>query len=221
MVTKLMVNSWKDGRIKLDGVSFHIDVGVIAHVTEIPNEGLNFFRDKKVSMNVVKDFAKNTKEKKELVKIETYYEMDLIKKLWTYVLRVVIAYITLEMRFDRVRTDHFVLLKHFWYEAKISILFYLFSSTNKNILRYKKKPNASPALHEGLLMFLFEYFKSQSRSKSLPPIEDPSEETKSSNFSSNKEDNLSSSSKRRREIFNLRGRKVRVQKRGIPPLLGF
>ncbi len=81
MVTKLMVNSWKDGKIKIDGVLFQVDVGVISHVMEIPNEGLNFYRDKKVSMNVVKDFAKNTEEKKQLVKTETYYEMDSMKNL--------------------------------------------------------------------------------------------------------------------------------------------
>ena len=75
-----MGNSWKDGMVKIDGVSYHVDVGVIAHVKEIPAEGLEFYRDKKVFANVVKDFAKNMEEK-ELVKVETYYEMDSIKKL--------------------------------------------------------------------------------------------------------------------------------------------
>ena len=80
-----MVNSWKDSRVKIDGVSYHVDVGVIAHVTEIPTDGVEFYRDKKVFANAVKEFGKNTKEK-ELMKVETYYEMDSIKKLWWYVL---------------------------------------------------------------------------------------------------------------------------------------
>ena len=81
-----MVNSWKDGRVKVDGVSFQVTEDVISHVTKILVEGLKFYRDKKVSANAVKDFAKNTKERNELVKCETYYEMDSIKKLWRYVL---------------------------------------------------------------------------------------------------------------------------------------
>ena len=52
----------------MDRVSYQVTVEVIVHFTEIPDEGLKFYRDKKVSMNVVKDFTKNMKEKKELVK---------------------------------------------------------------------------------------------------------------------------------------------------------
>lgn len=54
---------------------------IIAHITEIIEEGLNFYIDKNVSGNSMKDFAKNTEERKELVKCETYYEMNSIKKL--------------------------------------------------------------------------------------------------------------------------------------------
>ena len=45
MITNLMVNSWKDGRVKIDELSHHVNVVVIAHVTEIPDEGLKFYRD--------------------------------------------------------------------------------------------------------------------------------------------------------------------------------
>ena len=69
-----MVDSWKDGRVKIDGVSHHVNVEVIAHVTEILDEGLKSYRDKKNFSKVVKDFAKNTDEK-EMVKSETYYEI--------------------------------------------------------------------------------------------------------------------------------------------------
>ena len=65
-----MVNLWKDGRVKVDGVLCQVTVEIISHITKILDEGLKFYRDKKVSMNVVKDFAKNTKEKKELVKVK-------------------------------------------------------------------------------------------------------------------------------------------------------
>ena len=122
-ITNLMVNSWKDGRVKIDGVSYQVTMEVISHVTKIPDEGLKFYRDKKVSANAVKDFTKNTKEKKELVKSETYYEMDSIKKLLRYVLRAIIEFISLDVRFDRVRTHHFVFLIIFIMGIRFSFLF--------------------------------------------------------------------------------------------------
>ena len=81
MITSLMVNLWNDGMVKVDEVLYQVTMDIITHVTNFLNEGLNFYRDKKVSANVVKDFAKNTEERKKLVKSEPYYEMDSIKKL--------------------------------------------------------------------------------------------------------------------------------------------
>ena len=47
----------------------------------------------------MKDFAKDMKE---LVKTGAYYEPTSIKKLWRFVLRAIISYITLNTRFDRI-----------------------------------------------------------------------------------------------------------------------
>ena len=109
--------------------------------------------------NAMKYFAKNAEEKKKLVKVETYYEMDSIKKLWRYVLRAIIEFISLDTRFNRVRTHHFVLLNHFRHGIQISFPFYLFSSLSKNIVGYKKKPSANLALHEGFLLLVYEFLK--------------------------------------------------------------
>ena len=132
---------------------------IITHVTKISAEGSKFYRDKKVSMKVVKDFAKNTEERKELVKCETFYEMDSIKNLWRYVLQAIIEYISLDTRFDRVRTHHFVLLNNFCYGVKVSFPFYLYTSMCKVIFGHKKKPSTNLALHEGLLLMIYEHFK--------------------------------------------------------------
>ncbi len=133
----------------MDGVLFQITKEVIALVTKIFAEGFKFYRD----------FAKNSKERNKLVKCETYYEMDSIKKLWRYVLWAIIEYISLDTRFDRVRTHHFVLLNHFYHGVKISFPFYLFTSMCKGISRHKKKPFVNPTLHEGLLLLIYEHFK--------------------------------------------------------------
>ena len=82
-----MVDTWNNERVKIDGVTHHITEGLIAEVTEFPQEGMNFYREKNMSSNVVKYFVKDEKEKDKLVKIDTYYDIDSIKKLWRYVLR--------------------------------------------------------------------------------------------------------------------------------------
>ena len=73
---------------------------MIAAVSDIPMEGIKFFRDKKLSLSAVDTFVKTLKERKHLVKSEMFYELDSIKKLWRYVLRALIEYITLDSHFD-------------------------------------------------------------------------------------------------------------------------
>lgn len=76
--------------------------------------------------------------------------METIKNLWRYVLYAIIEYVTLDPRFDRVRTHHFVILNHFCHDSKISFPFKLFTSMNKAISSFKKKETVNLALHEGL-----------------------------------------------------------------------
>ena len=167
-VTKSMVGSWKDGRVKVNEVYFQIMEEVIVTISEILIEGFKFFKDKKLSTNVVRDFVEDEKELKALRKIDTYYVLDSMKKWWRYVLRAIIEYITLDPRFDRACTHHFVLLNHFWHNVKISFPFYLLTSMSKAVDNFKKKPIVNPTLHEGLLLVIYEHFKAQTISKAPP-----------------------------------------------------
>ena len=99
-VTNNMVKTWKDGKVKVNGTYFQITEEVIAAVTDIPMEGIKFFRDNKLSLSVVDTFVKTPMERKHLVKSKMVYELDSIKKLWRYVLRALIEYITLDSHFD-------------------------------------------------------------------------------------------------------------------------
>ena len=80
-VTNSMVNSWKDSKVKVNSVSFFITEEVVAIVIGIPMEGFKFYRDKKISTNAVTVFVKSTEEMNELIKSETFYVTDSIKKL--------------------------------------------------------------------------------------------------------------------------------------------
>lgn len=155
---------------------------MITEVTKIPQEGINFYRDKKMSANAISEFVKDDAERKKLIKVNTYYEMESIKKLWRYILKILIEYITLDSRFDRIRTHHFVLLNHFRHGFKISFPFYLYTSLSKGIEDFKRKPITNPALHEGLLLLVYEFFKTQTKGKSLGDPGNALEDTTSSNF---------------------------------------
>ena len=104
------------------------------------------------------------------------------------------------MRFDRVRTHHFVFLNHLDYGVKVSFPFYLYSSLHKNIFGYKK----NPTLHEGLLLFLYEHFKAQFRSKFVSHDVVSSKETGSSNFSLDTKDVQSISSEEEEDYLSSR-----------------
>ncbi len=188
-----MVGSWKDDRVKLNGVSFMIIEEVILTVSKILIKDFNFFRDKKLSANTVQDFVKDMEELKALKKIKMYYVPNTMKKLWMYVLRAVIKYITLDPRFDKPRTHHFVLLNHFWHSRKISFPFYLLTSMSKAVVSFKKKPTNNPALHEGLLLLIYEHFKAQTISNAPPQTENVT--SGNSSFSSDSDDIQSFSSK--------------------------
>ena len=54
-------------------------------MSKILAEGFKFFKDNKLSTNVVKYFEKNLDKRNDLVKCETYYDMESIKKNWRYV----------------------------------------------------------------------------------------------------------------------------------------
>ena len=90
-----------------------------------------------MSTNIVKYVVRDEDERKKTMKIETYYEMESIKKLWRYVLRVIIEYISLDSRFDKIITHHFIMLNHFKHGIKISFPFYLFTSMSKGIEGFK------------------------------------------------------------------------------------
>lgn len=164
---KEMVRTWKDGRITIVGIEFMVNEDVIVEVIGIPIVGIKFYRDKKISAAVVKEFAKDDKERNELVKTETYYDLGTIKKLHRFVLHAIISYITLDTHYDRVRTHYFVLLIHFWHGNKISIPFYLFSLINHSITRYKGKLFSNPTFHEGLLFLIYKHFKVQTHRRTI------------------------------------------------------
>ena len=75
-------------------------------------------------------------------------------------LQAIIYYVTLDTRFSRVFSHHFVLLNHFRHGIKVSIPFYLLSSLKDSIKGIREKTIANPPLHEGLMLLIYKHIKS-------------------------------------------------------------
>lgn len=77
-----ITENWSNGSFKIYGVRFKLDVGLIATMTGMPHSGVNFFRDLKVSNNVVNLFPSKEKERAKIGKaMGGYYEASNIKKI--------------------------------------------------------------------------------------------------------------------------------------------
>lgn len=91
-ISKISKN-WSNGSFKIYGVKFKLDAGLIATLTGMPHIGLNFFQELKVSNNVVNLFLRKEKERVRIGKATGgYYEAANIKKIWGWVLNVVMEY---------------------------------------------------------------------------------------------------------------------------------
>lgn len=176
----------------------------------IPIIGKKFYRDRMNSGQAVIELMKDVEEKRALVKKSTYYLPSSIKLLWRFVLRVIIKYIFLDTRFNCLCMNHFVLLNHFRYDAKISIPFFLYSSINENINDYKEKPISNPTFHEGLLLLIYEFFKDHTIGKGIKSLEEGNDESKDS-----REDYIPSDTEDRKDMhLGKEGVEIQQMKKG-------
>lgn len=65
-ITKCFAKGWEDGEIILFGRKVAINEQLIAEVTGLPMDGIKFYRDRKLSDQVVLKFPKFEKEKEDL-----------------------------------------------------------------------------------------------------------------------------------------------------------
>ena len=98
----------------------------IVEAISLELDGINFYRDKKLSNRVVDEFVEMTKERDGLVKIgNSYFNPYSISRPWRFVIFFVTEYLTLDGCFTKIFGHHFMLVNHFRYRVRISFLFYL------------------------------------------------------------------------------------------------
>ena len=87
---------------------------VIVEATDLELEGLNFYRERKLSDRAVDDFVDSETEKARLVKIgKSFIKMASISRPWWFVMFVIMEYLTLDERFTKCYGYHFMLANHF------------------------------------------------------------------------------------------------------------
>ena len=106
-VTPIMVKRWNEGIVKINGADFTMMEEVIYMVTTIPIIGKKLYKDGKISRYVAIEFVKDVEEMKALAKKGTYDLPSSIKPLWRFLLRIIIMYISMDTKFDRLCTYHF------------------------------------------------------------------------------------------------------------------
>lgn len=127
-ITRIFKKGWNKGTLTIGNRKVKVIETMIAEATGVPMDDIKFYRDRKISDAAMKKFLKDEEEKDRLVKgSHTYYSPKVIKLIWRRVLLAIMEFITLDGRFTRVYSYHFVILNHFRYKEKIFIPYYLFA----------------------------------------------------------------------------------------------
>ena len=108
---------------------------IIVEATRLDIEGINFYRDRKLSNRVVEEFVDSAKEHNRLVKIgNSYFSLGSISHPWRFFMFVVIKYLTLDGCFTKIYGHHFMLVNHFRYRVTLNLPLYLRKSLGDTIL---------------------------------------------------------------------------------------
>ena len=136
-------------------------------------DGMNFYRDKKVSNKVVNKFAEIAKERKHLVKISnSYFSSNNISCPWRFVLFSLIEYVTLDGCFTKICGHHFMLVNHFRHGLRIDFPFYLCQSLGSTNLTLSNDLEGDHAFHEGLMVLIINLLKAKKVDKPRVSIKD-------------------------------------------------
>lgn len=135
---------------------------VIAEATSLELEGLNFYRERKLSDRVVDDFVDSKIEKVCVVKIgKSFINLASISHPWQFVMFVIMEYLTLDGRFTKFYGYHFMMANHFRRNVKINFPYYLKQSLTISIQALQKDPNGEHVFHEGLMVLIMNTLKAK------------------------------------------------------------
>eukprot|EP01018_Ginkgo_biloba_P005757 Gb_20034 [translate_table: standard] len=146
-ITNQLVESWKDGRVVINGLEFVVSEVLIVEVSGLPNEGEAVSRDK---MNQVSQLTKFIKDEETFCWLDSGIARESLPKPWDRVAVQVMKYLTLEGKFRKLFGYHIAILNSMRNKEKVNIFLFLFKSLEKSVNVAKAGKGKAP-LHQGLM----------------------------------------------------------------------
>eukprot|EP01018_Ginkgo_biloba_P037260 Gb_40876 [translate_table: standard] len=152
-ITNQFMETWKNGKVTINGMHIDVSEGLIVEVTGLPNDGELVSRDK---MDQVSQLTKFIKENETFCWLDSGIARESLPQPWDRVAIQVMKYITLEGKFRKLFGYHVAILNSLRNREKINIPLFLCKSMEKLILSIKAGKTKSPR-HQGLMKLIVEH----------------------------------------------------------------
>eukprot|EP01018_Ginkgo_biloba_P011985 Gb_15585 [translate_table: standard] len=159
-----VVNTWDEGRVKVDDLDFIISEHLISKVLGLPMEGEVVCNEK---MNQVEQLSKFIRDDETFCWLQSGIARESLLKPWDRVAIQVMKYLTLEGKYRKLFGYHIAILNSIRNNVKINVSLFLLKSVEKSIKSVKSSKGKLP-LHQGLLNLLFQFEKAESGLVVLP-----------------------------------------------------
>eukprot|EP01018_Ginkgo_biloba_P023420 Gb_40337 [translate_table: standard] len=154
-ITSQIVETWRDGKVVVNGLEFSINEGLIAEVSGLPNEGEVITRDK---TNQVGQLTKFIRDDETFCWLDSRIARESLPKPWDRVAIQVMKYLTLEGKFCKLFGYHIAILNSMRNKEKVNIPLFLLKSMEKSVRTVKARKGKAP-LHQGLMKLLVDFKK--------------------------------------------------------------
>eukprot|EP01018_Ginkgo_biloba_P016143 Gb_31689 [translate_table: standard] len=152
-ITNQFVESWKDGRVSVNGLEFFISEVLISEVLRQRNEGETISRDK---TNQVGQLTKFIRDDETFCWLDSRIARESLPKPWDKVAVQVMKYLTLEGKFRKLFGYHIAILNAIRNKEKVNIPLFLLKSMEKSVKAVKAGKGKAP-LHQGLMKMLADF----------------------------------------------------------------
>jgi len=158
-----VVESWDEGRVKVDDLVFTISEQRITEVSSLPADGEVICHEK---TNQVEQLSKFIRNDETFCWLQSGIPRESLLAPWDRVVVQVMKYLTLEGKFRKFFGYHIAILNSIRNRVKINVPLFLLKSLEKPIKTVKSGKGKLP-LHQGLLKMLVNYEKARINSAPL------------------------------------------------------
>eukprot|EP01018_Ginkgo_biloba_P013977 Gb_31793 [translate_table: standard] len=152
-ITNQIVESWKDGRVSVNGLEILINEVLLVDVSALPCEGEVISRDK---TSQVGQLTKFIRDDEMFCWLDSGIARESLSKPWDRVAVQVMKYLTLEGKFWKLFGYHIAILNSMRNKEKVNIPLFLLKSMEKSVKAVKAGKGKSP-LHQGLMKMLVDF----------------------------------------------------------------